>query len=382
MVANGHYRDPKHPDTQGLGAWIEKGKAKHSVYYRNPEAYAGSKKILIVGGGPSAIDLVTDMRNTCPGIEVVVHSIAGALDSGVSNYPPDAPDYRKKRKVERYGDLESGEVVFEDGTIETGVDFVFVATGYNITFPFLKDQLPQAESPSPTLVSTSSSSSNPALDMPLFNSTRHVFPLARHLFPLNASFPPHVIAFPGLPHRIAPFPIAEDQALAIVRVIADGPPAISIPDEKTLIVSRLIRVAQSASESATESQSLAASQEDLPDPFSEPISRLWFRFGQHESFTYRRELHKFAQSSSTWEPHPWEIELWDRRDSIRSEWKELVKKGEADEWVKGVGEKGGEEGMMEWVEVCRKLVKRYDERVGKEKEKAPEVEKKVAETDK
>lgn len=371
VAANGHYRDPKYPDTKGLGAWIEKGKAKHSVYYRNPAAYAGSKKIVIVGGGPSAIDLVTDIRYSCPGIQVVVQSIAGAQGPGFWNYAPDAPDYRKKGKVERYGDLETGEVVFEDGTVETGVDFVFVATGYNITFPFLKEQLPQAESPSPASITIASP--NPPLETPLFNSTRHVFPLARHLFPLNASFPPHVIAFPGLPHRIAPFPIFEDQARAIVRVIVDGPSAISIPDEKALLVSRLKRVAQLANEPDPAAASDSEDQE-LPDPFSESISHLWFRFGQHETFDYRKELRVFAEPSSTWEPYSWELELWDRRDSIRAEWKELVKQGEADKWVEGVGEKGGEEGMLEWVEVCRKLIKRYDERVGKEETKVAEAE--------
>lgn len=52
----------------------------------------------------------------------------------------------------------------------------------------------------------------------------------------------------------------------------------------------------------------------------------------------------------------------------------MEKQGEADKWVEGVGEKGGEEGMLEWVEVCRKLIKRYDERVGKEETKVAEAE--------
>lgn len=368
VVANGHYREPKYPDTRGLDAWLKKGKAKHSVYYRNPDAVSGSKKIMVVGGGPSAIDLCYDMRTSCPGLELVVHSIASGLDSGRSNYPPDASDYKKKGKVKEYGDPEKGEVVFEDGTVEKDVDFVFVATGYAITFPFLHDQLPEKDS-------ASSSSSNPISKIPLTNSTRHVFPLAKHLFPLNASFPPHVIAFPGLPHRIAPFPIFEDQALAIVRVIAEGASAISIPDESALLTARLKRIAES------EPNEVDEDGEEIPDPFSESMSRLWFRFGQHEPFAYRKELHEFADpSKGPWEPHAWEIELWDRRDAIRAEWKELVKEGKAEAWVKGVGEKGGEEGIMEWVEVCRKLMKRHDEKTGCEQ--VDDVEKLVTETDK
>ena len=47
---------------------------------------------------------------------------------------------------------------------------------------------------------------------------------------------------------------------------------------------------------------------------------------------------------------------------MRAEWKELVRIGEADRWVCGVGRSGGEKGEMEWVEMTRRLLKRAEAR--------------------
>jgi len=64
VVANGHHRYPKFPSwatDNAANEWLWNGKGRsivHSIYFREPEEYAG-KVILVVGGGGSGLDIVT-----------------------------------------------------------------------------------------------------------------------------------------------------------------------------------------------------------------------------------------------------------------------------------------------------------------------------------
>ena len=55
---------------------------------------------------------------------------------------------------------------------------------------------------------------------------------------------------------------------------------------------------------------------------------------------------------------PWVREMYDARDVLRAEWRELERRGEARDWVRGVGEGGWED----WVELMRRVLKRAQER--------------------
>ena len=66
---------------------------------------------------------------------------------------------------------EDGHAVFEDGRRDQ-VDYVILATGYKISFPFLESGTLPIRLPQPV----------PPLPREVCNSEYHVFPLARHLF--------------------------------------------------------------------------------------------------------------------------------------------------------------------------------------------------------
>ncbi|THH11403.1 hypothetical protein EW146_g8056 [Bondarzewia mesenterica] len=305
IAANGHYRLPRYPDTPGVNKWLDSGRAMHSAWYRRPQDIAHHQKVVVVGGGPSAIDISTDMRN----VGTVLHSVPGEAYLEYYAYPPDADDYKKKVKIAEYKD--NGDVLFEDGTTESNVDFAILATGYQFSFPFLPHQIHALPDPPPPLPTH------------LHNSSYHLFPLARHLFPLQADFPAHTMAHAQLP-----------------RVLAD-PSALDVPAEAVSVIERFQQL---------------ASEEGTDDPLR--IAKAWLRFAPDEPFKYRAELNAFAKPGTEWRAPEWEIEFWDKRDTLRKEWKQAVKDGEGEELVKGVG-KGGVE---EWVDLCKKMLRRHEER--------------------
>ncbi|TFY70800.1 hypothetical protein EVG20_g2212 [Dentipellis fragilis] len=301
VVANGHYRTPRYPNTPGLQAWLDSGRAIHSAWYRRPRELAAHHKVVVVGNGPSALDISAELRS----VAQVVHSIPpGPVIAGNFGYAPDAEGYTKKGRIAEY--RENGEVLFEDGTVETGVDFAVVGTGYKIDLSFL----PQVVEGLPPRA--------PALPEHLHNSTFHIYPLAKHLFPLQKDFPAHTLAFPGLPFRVSPFALSEEQALALVRVVEE-PAALDVQEEARKIVKRYGEIAK-----------LGGSD----DP--EVVARWWFVFEQKEPFEYRKELHEFAKPGSVWEANEKEVELWLRKIELRG-------------------------GQQEWDDLSFKLLKRYDE---------------------
>ena len=315
VVANGHFRKPLYPVVAGLQSWLGSGRAIHSAWYRRPGEFAHHKRVMVVGGGPSATDICTDMMSSIP---LLLHSIPGPTQPGLT-YSNDTETYRKVGRVAEYrGD---GSVVLEDGSIESDIDLVILATGYEISFPFLS-QIKLGIPPLP-----------PPLPVELYNSTYHVFPLAHHLFPLQGDFPPSSIAFPGLLYFISPFPLFEDQARAIARVLED-PASL---DRLSCAVDIVKRAHKLTREQVTD------------DPLR--IARAWLRFTQLEPFEYRTELNAFA--GTNWTAPEWEIECWNNRGVLLREWKIIEQSGKADEWMEGVGMNG----LEDWIKQCRELIK-------------------------
>ena len=324
IVCNGHYTKPRYPSTPGLQVWLQHDRASHSAWYRSPEKYK-NLAVLVVGAGPSGRDISSEVRST---VSRVIHSITGGSNSHDGNLTV-------KGRIARFG--ASGDVEFEDGLIETGIDHCILATGYEKSFPFLPESLLLRGDPMPT------EDGIPGL---LYNSTYCLYPLARHIFPLfQTQYPPNSLAFIGLQSRVAPLPLVEAQAHAIVHFFANSD-SFDIPHEKKLLLERYNRL---AAELGTRDASV--------------IWKSWHKFTDMEQFGYRDELYRFASSSSDPSTPPiivrdWEREAYARRDSLRELWVELERSGKADDFVRGVGENG----IQEWVDLMRKMMRMIDEK--------------------
>ncbi|KAJ7686645.1 hypothetical protein B0H17DRAFT_1071395 [Mycena rosella] len=308
IVANGHYRVPRYPAVPGLGAWLAANKASHSVWYRHPR-HLGDK-ILVVGAGPSGTDIAAEMSGTCT---TLVRSISGAA-------PEDSGHVKIRGRTTKFG--ANGQVHFEDGSVESGVDYCILATGYEVSVPFLSESLVHSGLPPPC----------PPLPGKLHNSTYHLFPLARHIFPIQSSFPPTSLAFMGLPVRVAPLPVMEAQAAAIAHFFAH-------PE---------------SFDADAEAQSVLARYAELGgDPAA--IARLWSVFGFDEQFAYQDRLHE-AAGADTRVPQ-WRKDGYAKKGVLRRFWVELERRGEADAWVRGVGRGGAHE----WVDLLQRLLQAAEE---------------------
>ena len=318
VAANGHNRKPRYPVVPGLQRWLETGRAIHAAWYRRPGEFAHHKKVMVVGGGPSGIDICEDMKEVVP---LLLHSIPGPTYEGGSTYSEDTASYRKVGRVREY--QNDGTVVLVDGSVESNIDLIIIGTGYEVSIPFL----PQIKLGLPT---------QPPPPNELYNSTYHIFPLAYQLFPLLGEFPPTSIAFTGLPSRVSPIPLFEDQAQAIVRVLED-PESLDCLKCAADVVKRARTLME---------------QEGTDDPLC--FAKAWFRFGTLEPFKYRAELNAFA--GKDWTAPDWEVELWIKKNILRREWKEIERSGKAEEWLKGVGRNG----VDDWIGLCMTLINRSD----------------------
>ncbi|VDC00167.1 unnamed protein product [Peniophora sp. CBMAI 1063] len=315
IVSNGHYRRPRYPDVPGLQTWLSTAKAMHSAWYRRPEQLASFSKIVVVGGGPSAHDLCADLT-------AVGKRVLQSIPSDPGNFPPDSELYRKVPRIARYG--EEGELTFEDGTVEVGVDYVVLATGYQYSFPFFSE--PEILSGMPELP--------PPFPSNLYNTTYGLFPLAKHMFPLQSVFPVTSVAFTGLAIKVAPFPIYEDQARLIIHVLEDQS-RLDITAESVAVVERAQRIA------TTEGSDDAST-----------VLKAWNFFTEWEGFDYRAELSKFVNPQAPWSLPEWEAWMWKRKWLLRNAWVAIEKRGDAEKWLKGVGTNG----VSDWFALCKRLL--------------------------
>ncbi|KAG1770372.1 hypothetical protein EV702DRAFT_1181606 [Suillus placidus] len=310
IVANGHYHLPRIPEVPGLADWMKHGRASHSARYRKPD-FLGDK-ILVVGNGPSGQDIAAEM---CTVSSVVVHAVTvpGAATNDAGNL------IRRGRPIEFKA---SGRVVFDDGMTEDNIDHCILATGFHMHFPFLEG--------ASMINNNVPSDFPPLLPGELFNSTYHVFPLAKHLFPLRAQYPISSIAFMGLIIRVAPFPLMEAQAHAIVRAFSD-PSSLDPIAEAVDIITRADKIRRTGASTPLD------------------IAKAWFRFDREDQWNYRDALYQFAQGMGSGTPlikvTEWEKELYDLKVELRSRWEDLEKSGDSSEWLRDVGKNG----VQDWV---------------------------------
>jgi len=312
VVANGHYRLPNVPDIPGLDHWITTNMASHSAWYRRPHEFG--RKVLVVGDGPSGRDIAAEMRNHG---RTVVHSVSGSV-------PRDDQYFKLRGKPLHF--FDDGRVLFEQGIVEENIDHCILATGFQMDFPFFNDDT----------IRIGDAPLHPLLPPDLYNSRCHVFPLAKYLFPLQSHYPVTSVAFMSLLFRVAPFPIAEAQARAVVWAFAD-PASLDLKREADSVFSK--------------SHALIAAGASSPLQ----LAKAWFRLSLAEQWDYRDELFAYAAESGdcpATKVTPWEKEFYANKNVLRTAWVELERKNESQRWVEGIGEGG----VQEWVEVLYRLL--------------------------
>ena len=331
VVASGRFRFPRFPNVPGLDKWLAADKVTHSAWYRRP-VNCGST-ILVVGGGFSGRDIATEIASL-PSTSVVFLS--------VSEPPFDPPRNNKVQYRSRlveflpFDEQGRGKVRYEDG-VEDEIDSCILATGYKMVLPFLSDSLIQTSLP-PTPIP-------PVAKDKLYNSTYHIFPLLKFLFPGTDEYPPTSLAFPGLPFRISPLPFVEAQSHLMVKLWT-SPELLNVDAEVDLLVSRY---------------------KILKDRFEGDelqVAKHYFTFEPHEQFQYRDEIYTLLYGDEEeilrkYLTPDWHEKMYVNTPLLRAEWEEMERTGEAEEFVKGVGEVSRDE----WEKLMYRLLDRVIEKL-------------------
>ncbi|KZC12907.1 PREDICTED: senecionine N-oxygenase-like [Dufourea novaeangliae] len=126
MVCNGHYFEPSLPKLRGKD--IFQGRQMHSHDYRTPEVFA-DKTVLVIGAGPSGMDLAVDISKKATRV-ILSHHSRDPIGTVFPDNVIQKPDVKEL--------IENG-VIFADGSNESA-DVVFYCTGYKYNFPFLDEK--------------------------------------------------------------------------------------------------------------------------------------------------------------------------------------------------------------------------------------------------
>lgn len=126
LICTGHHHKSYIPSYKGQNEF--KFKQIHSHVYRSSKIFSDEKKILIVGGNNSAVDLVLD---SCK----------------VSKYPILWSNHLNNVDLTQFEgeviikpdimELTSDGVKFVDGSFESNITLIVYATGYKYSYPFL-----------------------------------------------------------------------------------------------------------------------------------------------------------------------------------------------------------------------------------------------------
>ncbi|XP_060088582.1 flavin-containing monooxygenase 3-like [Heteronotia binoei] len=198
MVCSGHHVYPNNPANEYTGIEKFKGKYFHSREYKGPEKFKG-KKVLVIGLGNSGSDIAVELSNAAsqvylssrsgswvmsrvwekgyPWDMVIINRFETFLRNALPTVISDwmfvqqmsrwfdhevyslAPVNRTLRKEPVFNDelpsrITCGAVVikpgvkaftetsaiFQDGTVQEGLDYIIFATGYSFDYPFMDDE--------------------------------------------------------------------------------------------------------------------------------------------------------------------------------------------------------------------------------------------------
>ncbi|PFH50859.1 hypothetical protein AMATHDRAFT_60358 [Amanita thiersii Skay4041] len=131
--ATGVSQIPRIPHWRGEAEWLankmHQRELVHSMWYRNPEKYSG-RSVLIVGEGPSARDIASQLASV---VQKLYVSIRGNVNANYDFYGPFPSNAILKPGISHFTEQS---IVFVD-TTHIGVDTVLLATGYELRKPFL-----------------------------------------------------------------------------------------------------------------------------------------------------------------------------------------------------------------------------------------------------
>ncbi|KAI0264217.1 hypothetical protein BC834DRAFT_884304 [Gloeopeniophorella convolvens] len=339
IVASGHNHYPNEPSLQGRQAWETSSPGReviHSIFYREPEAFRG-RNVVVVGGGASGRDIAQQV------VDYANSTYVAVKEDRLSPIP-----YPVIPGTERFAALSHftpHEVVFADGRSLSHIDTVVLATGYELSIPFL----------SSSIRSTSVVDALPdcgSLET-LTNNGRYLRPLFRHVFSLAQNHPPLALSFVGLPIFVANSISDVAQALLIGHALAND----------TLLPSRQTQLAD-----------LRAQEAALDDPgrVGHRIVQPGGREGYQDALVAYLQAHGLGGQygvppSGTAFTEWWRVLGGNEGLRLRRAWLRVEELGEADQWLDSV--KNGTE--AEWADFMVRLVqweKAHEEEAGLELE--------------
>ncbi|KAH8881781.1 FAD/NAD(P)-binding domain-containing protein [Thozetella sp. PMI_491] len=140
VVATGHYYLPHIPKIPGLLEYQNKYPERilHTKHYPTAEQFRG-KRVLVVGGSVSAFDAIHDILPISGGPVISSLRKPNALFGWA---PFTHPNIVNKPQISSF-DSNTGRIVFQDESWVEEVDSIIFATGYQFSFPFLKDVQPR-----------------------------------------------------------------------------------------------------------------------------------------------------------------------------------------------------------------------------------------------
>ena len=322
VVANGRYSQPYIPSVPGLEAWKQGVQYSHSVHYRSPSSPVDlrGKVVLVVGGGASGVDIALDL---------VGHADTVYRSSRSIHSPDDTWNPRLRPGIAQLLSSADGEVEFRDGSILRGVGHIVFATGYIHSLPFLPSEILRNEVPRCV---------DNELPGELYNSRKHVFPLARQFIALIPQLREDELAFIGLPWRVIPFPLVQAQAAVLVSIFTSQEPFLDHNLETRLVLDRYQALArQSGDDQAA-------------------IALLWHTLPGGEQFDYREDLLRLTGLAETEARTPeWQRVIYRHKLELMKTWKKAVRDGRAEGLVKGIETEDG------WVRLMVALLGGVDE---------------------
>ncbi|XP_031844708.2 senecionine N-oxygenase [Nomia melanderi] len=126
MVCNGHYFEPSVPKIKGHETF--QGRQMHSHDYRTSDIFA-DKVVLVIGAGPSGMDLALDISKKAKRV-ILSHHSRDPIGTVFPENVVQKPDVKE---------LTENGAVFTDDSSEL-LDDVFYCTGYKYSFPFMDEK--------------------------------------------------------------------------------------------------------------------------------------------------------------------------------------------------------------------------------------------------
>ncbi|GJJ08110.1 hypothetical protein Clacol_002318 [Clathrus columnatus] len=323
VVATGNNHIPHSPSWLGQDSWLRQSadhEILHSIYYRGPERYT-NKTVLIVGGGASGGDISGQIYEVAQKVYV---SLRHPSSLGI---PPE---------VEIRPDIShftNNTVVFVDNS-QVEVDFVLLATGYQLRKPFLEAGDVMTIHPKRRFHRSNKDDDNDDVvtsSQTLTTNFKYIFPLHKHILSLCNSYPPTALSFIGLLRGTPICPSDYAQSLFVTHVILH-PDILPSRDEML---------------NELELQEQKIREQGL-DPY-----KIGHQLFNETTNDYQDDLVDFLRDKgviSSWTPKF--VEQW-RRDAkypyLRRGWIHIEDLGEAEQWLKGV------ETEAEWADLMDRV---------------------------